>query len=373
MIRVCHFFDASAGWEQRVAASQLVSQLPDDGFDSRLAAVAPGISDTLGKIGKRIHVFATLPRLALMAAPILARHVRKNRVNIVHAWGIEAAFVARAAGQTPFIVELFDPSLPAHQIKLLRTLARKKSFAVICSCRTVYHRLLEGGVPQETCVVIRPGVDFAAINRHKDNGYRKDLSIGDDDFVVIVPEPVTRTGGQFDAFWAAKLTNIVDGNMKIIIPGESPEQRRIVRFARTLPEAEVLVAPGCRYPFERLLTGADALVVAATSDISTTAISWAMASNVPVIASTVHSVAELISHGENGLLFERNPGETPAAAIAQLLRDRSRLAQAEEVASRQAYRVFGLRRYLEQHMQVYDNVLAGTAAGQGIIDFALAE
>jgi hypothetical protein len=52
------------------------------------------------------------------------------------------------------------------------------------------------------------------------------------------------------------------------------------------------------------------------------------------------------------------------------LQDRASLDKAREVARGQAYEVFGLRRCIEQHMQVYENVMSERAPGEGIAESA---
>ena len=121
---------------------------------------------------------------------------------------------------------------------------------------------------------------------------------------------------------------------------------------------------------ERLICVADTMVVAARGDVSTTAIAWAMAAGVAVIGGATYSVAELIANKVNGLLFKQTPGKPMTVAIARLLKDRETQRRLTEAARGQAYEVFGLRRCAEQHMQLYVNMLSGSAPAQGIADSA---
>ncbi|MGB2986778.1 MAG: glycosyltransferase, partial [Phycisphaerae bacterium] len=246
-----------------------------------------------------------------------------------------------------------------REAKLLQTLARPEKFAVACSCEIVRRRLIESGLAPELAVVIRPGVDFALINKCRRGSLREELGARGDDYVVIVPEPVTRTGGQFEGVWATTLLNHLSGGIRLIIPGESREQRRIARFAGALPVSVPLVMPGSRYPFEELLTASDALLITPRGDISTTSIAWATAAGVAVIAAAVPPIAELISNKLNGLLFKQTPGRSMAAAIVRFLRDRESQEKVKEAARGWAYEVFSLHRYVEQTMRLYENVVSG--------------
>ncbi len=377
MTHVCHLFDASAGWEQRTAVGVLLERLPADRYSLTLAAIDPAAVRTLRPLGRPVRVFARPARIDALASPLVARWVHERRVDLLHAWGVHAAAVARAATDGPLVVELSDPAVATREAKLLRTLARPKGFAIICSCGIVRRRLIESGVAPELCVVIRPGIDLGWINRCRRGPLRGELGVGKDDTLVIVPEPVTRAGGSFEAFWAAALVNHLDSHLRVIVPGISREQKRIVRFAATVPSRPTIITPGDRYRFEELIAVSDALIlvlslegVAARGDVSSTAVAWAMAAGAAVIGAAIPSVAELIAHKVNGLLFKQFVGKGVVGPLFRLLQDRASLAKAREVARGQAYEVFGLRRCLEQHVKVYENVLRGVAPGDGIVDSA---
>ncbi|MDO8629027.1 MAG: glycosyltransferase family 4 protein [Phycisphaerales bacterium] len=370
MPRICHLFDAATGWEQRVAVSQLLDRLPRDHFTQMIAAVDPAAVPPLRSLATPLRVFPRFARLNALVAPLFARFVETNRCDVIHAWGPDAAAVAAMASRRPLVVELFDPALASRSVKLLRTLARPKEFGIICSCELVRRRMIEGGVPSGSCVTVRPGIDFAFVNRLRRGPLRERLGISPDDFAILLPDPVTRNAGHFEAFAAGALMNHLAGNVKFIVPGRSPEQQRIARFAAVAPSRPRIITPGEAAPFEQLIPTADALVVPSDADVSTTAIAWAMASRVAVIAAAGYAVAELIANKVNGLLFKRTQGKSSTAALVKLLEDRTAQAKVKEAAHGQAYEVFSLRRCIEQHTRVYKNVISGAAPGEGITDSA---
>jgi len=370
MPRICHLFDSATGWEQRVAVAQLLDRLPRERFTHALAAIDPAAAATLRELSIPIRTFPRIARLNALTAPFIARHLDTHDCELIHAWGPDAAAAAAMASCRPLIVELFDPALAARNAKLLRTLARPSEFGIVCSCEIVRRRLIEGGVPPELCVTIRPGIDFAFLNRARQSPLREQLGIGRDDFAILLPEPVLRDAGCLEGFWAGALMNHLSGKVKVIVSGCSLEQRRITRFAANVPSRPTLVAPGADVPFEKVIPIADALVLATDADVSTTAIAWAMASRVAVVAAAGYAIAEMITNKVNGLLFKRSPGKSSTISLVRLLEDRAAQAKVKEAAHGQAYEVFGLRRCVEQHKRFYENVLSGIAPGNGITDSA---
>ena len=371
MTHVGHLFDASAGWEQRVGVSQLIEGLPRHRFVNSLMAIGPAARTSLRWLRQPVDLLPWFHGIASLAAPVVARSVTQQRIDVIHAWGIGAAVAARALPGIPLVVQLFDPCTAVREVKRVRALTRPSTFAVACSSEIVRRRLIEGGLNPELAVVIRPGVDFSLINRCRRGPLREELGLTWDESVAIVPEPVTRAGGQFDAAYAVTLHHHLLGGTRVIVPGTSREQRRILRFTGTLPLSNALVTPGDRHPFEELLAVSDVLLLTPRGDISATSVAWAMAAGVAVIATAVHSVAEVIASRVNGLLFKQVPDQSMIASIIGLLQDRASQEKAKETARGQAYKVFGLRRYVEQTTRLYENVLSRAAPGEGITDSAI--
>lgn len=371
MTTIGHLLDESAGWEHRVALSQLLDRLSPDRFGQVVAVTSPAARSVLHGLGRPIETLPRLTSLAALAGPALARFTADRRIDVLHAWGVRAAAAARTLSDTPVIVHLFDPRLAAKHVKRLRVMASSHAFALVCSAELVRRRLVEGGVPYDATVVIRPGVDFAAVNRFRRGGLRERLGLSRDDRVLILPDGTDATAGRLEAFMAISLQQSLKPELRVIVPGDGAEQRRIARFAATVPQPGALVATHNRYPFDQLVTAADVLLVTPRGDTATTAIAWAMAAGVGVIGTAVHAVAELIASRVNGLLFKQTPGRSMVLPIVRLLEDRDALAKATEAARGQAYEVFSVRRFVEQHARLYENVLSGVNPSAGITDPAM--
>lgn len=370
MTLIGHLFDGSAGWQQRVGVSQLLDRLPSDRYTQTLATLDPIARQTLQPITRPVEILPNLGGLGALTGLAAARFIRRQRVELVHAWGVRAAAAARTTPDVPLVLQLFDPRIAQTRVRLIRTIARRQRFAVVCSCEIVRRRLIEGGLAPDLAVVIRPAVDFSRLNHYRRSSLRETLGLTRDAYVAIVPEPITRRDGQYDAVLAVVLKNSATRDLRIILPGDSREKRRIARLTGTIPPWDALVIPDHSPVFEHLLAVSDVLLVTPRGDTSTTAIAWAMAAGVAVIGTAVHAVAELIANKVNGLLFKQIPGRSMSPSIVHLLADRAAQKKVIETARGQAYEVFSLRRYAEQYRQLYANVLRGALPGEGITDSA---
>ncbi|MCH8150254.1 MAG: glycosyltransferase family 4 protein [Planctomycetes bacterium] len=371
MTRICHLFDESVGWEQRVGARQLVERTTSDDSSHVVASIDARGSAVAKALTGRVERFCRLGGFAPTVAPSVQRYLRRTAVECIYAWGLQAALAARAASNRPLVIPWFDPEIPARDIKLLRSLARPERFAVSCASESVRRRLIESGVPPDNCVVIRPAVDFALIRRCRGGELRRRLRIDPDDYVAIIPEPRGLEDRAMEVFWAVYLLTRFGEKARLIVPGRSRTQEKICRLDRVVLESHVVVTPPSDIPFEQLVTVSDALVVVPKSTTSTTSIAWAMASGSAVIASAVYAVAELIANKVNGLLFNPKTATHLAGAVGRLLMDRDSQTRVKEVARGHAFEVFGLRRYVDQHDRLRRNLATGCVPREGIVDSAV--
>ncbi|UCG15540.1 MAG: glycosyltransferase family 4 protein [Phycisphaerales bacterium] len=374
MIRVLHLCDASAGWEHRVSVGQLLARLPADEVEQSVAVVDAQARLRLGLPACRCLLFARRFNLDFLhAAWALRRFLDRRCVDLVHAWGVRAAAVAECAtcaDGRPVAVTLFHPIVPTRDVRFLRNIREPDRKPILCSADTVRRRLVEQGVDARRCVVIRPGVDFAAINHARKSHLRRNIGLTEDCTLIVTPEPVTRTAGHFAAFWMTAIRSFLDPGVRVVLPGASREQRRLERLARQLNLGHLVICPGSDVRFEDLIVTADVAVVVPTVEISSGSLAWAMAARVPVLGTAVRSVAEMISHDANGLLFKPLPAKRLAARLALALADRRPLDRLAEAARAQAYQVFGLGRAVAQHRRLYNNLVSGRPAGQDIADSA---
>jgi len=108
---------------------------------------------------------------------------------------------------------------------------------------------------------------------------------------------------------------------------------------------------------ERILAASDVAVFPSESESFGLAALEAMACGVPVVASDVGGLPEVVTHGENGFLLPVGDQAGMADALTRLLADdalRRRLGAAALARSRES---FSLERMLAEHERLYDRLL----------------
>jgi glycosyltransferase involved in cell wall biosynthesis len=130
-------------------------------------------------------------------------------------------------------------------------------------------------------------------------------------------------------------------------------ERAVVRYG----VQDKVALLGQRRDIPRLLAAADALLLTSVSEGVPVTIIEAMAAGVPVAATAVGGVPELIDDGRTGLLAPRGDCVALAAALVRLASDvdlRARLANAalERLDGR-----FSESRMIDRYVQLYDEML----------------
>jgi N-acetyl-alpha-D-glucosaminyl L-malate synthase BshA len=114
---------------------------------------------------------------------------------------------------------------------------------------------------------------------------------------------------------------------------------------------------GYREDVSELLAGADLLLMASRAESFCLAALEAMACGVPVLASAVGGLAELVEHGRHGFLYPLDDLDEAERLGVELLTDRERYAQTSRQAVCRA-RQFDRERVMGRYEDLYRDVIA---------------
>jgi len=303
-------------------------------------------------------------------APHLRRLAAQAGADILHAWGIEAAWACGVgASDVPLLLSLLDPLPLEPRPRWGRPLPARCAVAV--GSETLRTRLLSAGIAPDRVAIVRGAIDFGVINRARDDGLRARV-VGDAGPVVLMSGPASRSGGQRQGLWAAAIVKHVHHDLTVLVPCDSRERRRIARFSDRIGVPGVLTLPDPGLGWPQLAACADVLLIPATGDVCIEPLAAAMAGGIPIVGGAVHCVAEIISDGTNGLLCTRSEPRRLAARLLTALEDETLRGRITETARGQAYEVFGVRTFADNYRKIYENLLSGSAPTDGVRDAAIA-
>jgi UDP-glucose:(heptosyl)LPS alpha-1,3-glucosyltransferase len=181
------------------------------------------------------------------------------------------------------------------------------------------------GVPDDRITVIPNGVDLDRFQPSAEarRDVRRELSIGDDEFVAIfVGHEFERKGLRVVL---EALTSLLARHVQLtlVAAGRDDPARLKSEFSH-LGDAVRFV--GNRTDVERYYAAADVFVMPAAFDISPLVGPEALAAGLPILMTDVGGVREYLRDGENGWLIRREANDV-ASKLERLVKDRELLRQ----------------------------------------------
>jgi glycosyltransferase involved in cell wall biosynthesis len=183
--------------------------------------------------------------------------------------------------------------------------------------------LIGRGVPPDRIDVVHNAIDPQWGLRGKtpeaSAALRAKLGIGPEKRVVLI---VGRLSSEKDHRTLLEAMRRLQGSAPpphLAIVGDGPERPRIEEAIRAFGLVESVTLTGMVPSAEPYYGIADVCVLSSLSEGSPNALLEAMAAGVPVVATAVGGVPEMVTHGESALLIQPGDCQAMTSAIAALL------------------------------------------------------
>jgi N-acetyl-alpha-D-glucosaminyl L-malate synthase BshA len=165
--------------------------------------------------------------------------------------------------------------------------------------------------------------------------------------------PVKRTDDVVRVF--ARVQELVTA--RLIMIGDGPQIRKTQQLVGDLNLSDKVHFLGEQDQLEPLLSCADLFLLPSEQESFGLTALEAMNCGVPVIATDIGGLPELVAHGETGYLFPIGETERMAEAAVALLRDHEQHEIFGRKARDRAVQVFNARQIIPQYEAFYEEVL----------------
>jgi len=176
------------------------------------------------------------------------------------------------------------------------------------------------GLPKTRVGVIHNGVDVNRFSRDCGDRavVRKEIGVAPGDLVIV---QVARLDYLKDHATAIRMLEIVlqqRSNVQLILVGDGPERSGIESLVNERNLVSNVRFMGQRSDVPRLLAAADIFLLTSISEGIPLTVIEAMATKLPVVATNVGGLAELVEEGQTGLLAAQGASEELARCIIRL-------------------------------------------------------
>jgi glycosyltransferase involved in cell wall biosynthesis len=349
------------------AQSYIAALLPAlaERYDVVLAAYGEGpLREAAAEVGARFvslrHVRRPIrPWRDLAGLVELTRLLRRERPQILHASSSKAGVLGRmAAAVTRVPIRFFTvhgwafsaySGLPSVLYRVADRLMEPLTTVTICVSENELAAGLEAGTcSAEGSVVIRNAVDVAAAPRSRhDRGVPRLIAVGrlkaPKDFLTLI----------------RAFAELPDGSFEGLIVGDGPDRAPVEAEIRRLGLDGRVRLAGERSDVPALLADSDVFVLSSRSEGLPVSVLEAMAAGLPVVASDVGGLRELVVDGETGLLIPPGDATALAAALSHLIEDRDLRPALGAAGRARAEELFDLAAFRRAHVELYERELAG--------------
>jgi len=309
-------------------------------------------------------------------APLkIARLILREAPDIVHSqsWsGVDAAIAKLLTGGTRLVHSEHGrnyPHLDSEPLK--RKIARRclyhlsdAVFAVSHEARDYYCR--ETGFPRDRMRFIPNGIDVRRIDVAGAAGVREKLGIGADDFVIGTVARLNATkdtmtlARAFDRLYLSRVSSKSRTLLKprLLIVGDGDQRTAIESYVAERSLNGAVIFTGVRHDVPRLLGAMDIFALPSLSEGMPITVLEAMAARLPVVATRVGALPEMIEEDVTGFLVEPKDDRSMAERFARFFSNCELARRFGQAARRKVEREYGLESMLRRYAELYLSVLA---------------
>jgi glycosyltransferase involved in cell wall biosynthesis len=354
-----------------------------DGYEMRLAYFRPkndlqyDMPARARRIGVELVDIAESGPVDPRALASLLREIGSFRPHILHAHDYKTnllALLVRRWSHAKIVSTMHGYGLPSSRLAMYYRLdawTLPRMDYVVAVSAELQQTALRWGVRPAHCALVVNGIDTQAFCR-RTNGDDIRAKLGIPRHVPLIGA-VGRLHAEkgFDCLIRAVDSLISDGlNAHLVIAGEGEERGALTSLIGRLGRSEQIRLLGHRTDIADLLQCLDLFALSSLSEGLPNVLLEAMALNVPIVATRVGSVGEVIEDDINGVLIDPHNVESLKRALHRLLADhdlRQRLGDAGRLT---VVEKFSFRKRMDKIRAIYgrltktDSKRPGAAASE---------
>jgi L-malate glycosyltransferase len=303
-------------------------------------------------------------RRALKAVGELARAFRRDRVQVVHAHDFYSAFVAvpaaRLAGAGVVVGRLDLGHLQSPAQRAVLAGLSHAADAVVANCGAIFDVVIgDERVAPERVTLVRNGIDLAAFDAARAEPLALPVpEVGGRPVAVIVANMRHEVKRQEDFLEALALARRDRPDLAAFLVGEGERMEALKALAARLGLEGHAFFLGRRPDVPAVLARAALGVLSSAQEGLSNAVIEGMAAGLPMVVTDAGGNAELVRHGERGLVV---PVAAPAAlgrAMTELLSDPARARAFGEAGRCFVEEQLTVDRMVAEHERLYLRVAA---------------
>ncbi|MGQ0760408.1 MAG: glycosyltransferase [Acidobacteriota bacterium] len=321
-------------------------------------------------LGLEVDVISERGRFDRSVLGALRTIINRRRPDIVVTHQVKSHFLVRLSGlhrKYPWVAFNHGYTTTDRKMQLYNRLDRNSlphADRVVTVCAAFARELESKGIRGHRISVLHNSIQpEPQATEAKAAELRTHLGIKADENVILAVGRLSKEKAQIDllnAFSELRRTN-PSLKVRLIIAGDGPEREQLEAAASSLGIADQVVFAGQIADMQPYYAIADLLVNASHTEGSPYVLLEAMAAGVPIVATAVGGVPEILSDGETGLLVPPRDPPATSATIEKILNDSALARKLSNSARALISTRFAPEIYVQNLVEIYRNVLSERA------------
>ncbi len=301
----------------------------------------------------------------------LSRLARDLKPDIIQSHAVKSHFATRFAGLNriaPWIAFHHGYTWPDMRARLYNQLDRwslRAADRIVTVSLPFRNQMIRMGVRPERITVIHNAIDAGGLGASTPESraaLRSELGLGPEKKILLIVGRLSREKDHetlLQALHYLNATSEAGGNFPahLVIVGDGPERAAIERTAAKLHLESSISLVGQIPSADPYYGIADVCVLSSQSEGSPNALLEAMAARVPVVATSVGGIPEMVSHNESALLVRPGEPREMAQAIAALVSNRELRDRLASNAFQTVLDRYTPQKRMQQLVDVYCQIL----------------
>lgn len=349
------------GGQERMAASLAAGQVARGHQVMAISLAAPPdgpLAASLTQNGVTTHTVAKRGPTVDPTLPVrLAALLRWHRVQLVHTHNpqplIYAGMAGRMAGATVVQTRHGVAFHSEAQRWLVRQAARLADVCVVVSAELALNLRQARAVSDERLWVIENGINIDDFRPDAEDRRQTRAAWGMPEDACVIGTvsrlvPLKNVGGLLRALLPG-----LGPSRRLVVLGDGPERAALERQAAGDGKGGFVTFLGQRHDVPRILRALDIFVLFSRTEGHPLVVLEAMATGLPVVATSVGGLSSIVDEGATGRLVAPEDEASLASAVEDLVAD-SALRQAMGRRARQtALARFGAARMVDEYLALY--------------------
>jgi len=262
--------------------------------------------------------------------------VKNNNIQVIHSHDCKSNFYALIAAKiarVPIVTTLHGWIANGYKQKLyvfIDKLLKRYFTKVIIVSESQGDLLKRYGVRKDQIVHVPNSINYNDYSKkHSSQNFRHEYNLSSQNILIGNIGRLSPEKGQKDFLAACQVVAEKIPDARFILIGEGPDLANLEKYTNDLGLDGKVIFTGYRGDMPNIYQSLDLVVLSSYTEGLPNVVLEAMAAEVPVIATQVGGVSELIDDGVTGILVKAGQPEMLASAIVNTLSNPAKMKRIE--------------------------------------------